>query len=69
MVIIIHKTNNFVDMDITFGKKLIDVFHPDALFLELPPITQQIKADELKNQTAEESISLEDIDLFSNCNN
>lgn len=65
-LMIIHKTTNFVEMDVTFGKKLIDVFHPDALFLEIPPITHLIDEQEIKNQTAEDSISLDDLDLFSN---
>jgi hypothetical protein len=64
-LIIVHKTSNFSDNEITFGKKLIDVFHPDALFLELPPVTHQMSENEIKDQTAEESISLDDLDLFS----
>jgi hypothetical protein len=64
-LVIVHKTKNFHEENISFGKKLIDVFYPEVIHLELPPLTEEFSQDEIKALTPKESISLDDLDLFS----
>ncbi|CAI2358882.1 unnamed protein product [Moneuplotes crassus] len=62
--IIIHSSQNFTEESVNFGKKLIDAFSPEVLFCELPPKLIEIEQRDIKNNTAEQSISLDDLDLF-----
>lgn len=64
-LVIIHKTKNFHEENINFGKKIIDVFYPDVLQLELPPLTEEFNQEEIKALAPKESLSLDDLDMFS----
>ncbi|CAI2358907.1 unnamed protein product [Moneuplotes crassus] len=60
--VIINSSLNFIEENINFGKKLIDVFNPEVLFCELAPKTTQINQDDIKNTTAEQAIPMDDLD-------
>lgn len=67
-LVVIHQTQNFDENAIDFGKKLIDVFYPEVLHLENPPLTEPLNEKIIEAATAEGNISLDDLDLFSKTN-